>query len=163
VVGGVVHPAGPASFNKRQPGSRSEALSGSGGGIRVLPESLGCTNRHRTPDWGVAGFLAVSAALVVVASAGELVARDARIKELIRQVAAPGVKKVAAILQAGIERRELTGHAPPEVFAFRFITVTNMLLLQSWESPTSWPRPTDRPAAATAPFLHGVAATRTSS
>jgi AcrR family transcriptional regulator len=91
--------------------------------------------------------------------ARELLAGDARTKALIRQAAAPCVRKVAAILQAGIERGELTAHAPPELLAFTFIALTNMLLLQSWESAMPWPRATDLPTTATALFLHGVTAT----
>jgi hypothetical protein len=48
-----------------------KALSGVGGGIGVLPEWLGRTNRHHTPYWGVAVFLGTSAALVVVAGGRE--------------------------------------------------------------------------------------------
>jgi hypothetical protein len=47
------------------------ALSGSGGGIGVLPSWIGRANRHHTPYWGVVAFLAVSAALVTAAGARE--------------------------------------------------------------------------------------------
>jgi AcrR family transcriptional regulator len=94
--------------------------------------------------------------------ARELLAGDARIKALITQAAAPCVEKIAAILQAGIERGELTPHASPEPLAYTFVALTNMLLLQSWESPMPWPRGPDLPATATALFLYGVTATGTS-
>ncbi len=90
--------------------------------------------------------------------ARELLVGDTRTQALIREAAAPCVEKVAAILQAGIERREFDVDAPPEALAFTFIKLTNMLLLQSWESPTPWPRPGDLPATAASLFLHGVAA-----
>jgi hypothetical protein len=45
-----------------------KALSG---GVGVLPRRLGRTNRHHTPYWGVAVFVAVSAALVIAAGARE--------------------------------------------------------------------------------------------
>jgi len=90
--------------------------------------------------------------------ARELLAGDARTQALIGEAAAPCVEKVATIIQAGIERGELTANAPPEALALTFIRLTNMLLLQSWESPTAWPRPTDVPATAASLFLHGVAA-----
>jgi hypothetical protein len=48
-----------------------KALSRGGGGVGVLPGRLGRTNPHHTPYWGVAVFLAVSAALVVAAGARE--------------------------------------------------------------------------------------------
>jgi len=48
-----------------------KALSRGGGGVGVLPLSLGRTNRHHTPYWGVVVFLGVSAALVVAAAARE--------------------------------------------------------------------------------------------
>ena len=48
-----------------------KALSGTGGGVGVLPGGLGRTNRHHTPYWGVVVFLGVSAALVVAAGARE--------------------------------------------------------------------------------------------
>ena len=89
--------------------------------------------------------------------ARELLGGDTRTQALIREAAAPCVEKVAAILQAGIERREIEVDAPPEALAFTFLKLTNMLLLQSWESPTSWPRLRDLPATAVSLFLHGVA------
>jgi hypothetical protein len=48
-----------------------KALSRGGGGVGVLPDRLGRTNRHHTPYWGVAVFLAVSCVLVVAAAARE--------------------------------------------------------------------------------------------
>jgi hypothetical protein len=48
-----------------------KALSRTGGGVGVLPDWLGRTNRQHTPYWGVAVFLAISAGLVVVAGARE--------------------------------------------------------------------------------------------
>jgi hypothetical protein len=48
-----------------------KALSSAGGGVGVLPDWLGRANRHHTPYWGVAVFLAISAALVTAAGARE--------------------------------------------------------------------------------------------
>jgi len=48
-----------------------KALARGGGGVGILPSPLGRTNRHHTPYWGVAVFLAVAAALVVAAGARE--------------------------------------------------------------------------------------------
>jgi Amino acid permease len=48
-----------------------KALSRAGGGVGVLPDWLGRTNRHHTPYWGVATFLLISAALVTAAGARE--------------------------------------------------------------------------------------------
>jgi hypothetical protein len=48
-----------------------KALSARGGGVGVLPDRLGRTNRHHTPPWGVVVFLAVSGVLVVAAGARE--------------------------------------------------------------------------------------------
>ncbi len=95
---------------------------------------------------------------LAVLFAHELLAGDARTQAVIREAAAPCVEKLATIIQAGIDRRELTAHASPEALAVTFIKLTNMLLLQTWESPTPWPRPRDLPATATSLFLHGVAA-----
>lgn len=89
--------------------------------------------------------------------ARQLLTGDARIKVLIAEAAAPCVEKVAAILQAGVERGEIAAHAPPEALALTFIALTNMLLLQSWEGPLHWPAPTQLPATATTLFLHGIA------
>jgi TetR/AcrR family fatty acid metabolism transcriptional regulator len=87
----------------------------------------------------------------------QLLAGDARIKALIAEAAAPCVQKVADILQAGVERGELTAPAPPAQLALTFIALTNMLLLQSWEGPLHWPPPTQLPATATTLFLYGIA------
>jgi hypothetical protein len=48
-----------------------KALSQVGGGVGVLPGSLGRANRHHTPYWGVAVFLSVSAVIVAAANARE--------------------------------------------------------------------------------------------
>ena len=48
-----------------------KALSGGAGGVGVLPRRLGRTNRHHTPYWGVAVFVAMSAALVIASGARE--------------------------------------------------------------------------------------------
>ena len=48
-----------------------KALAGGGQGLGILPAPLGRANRHHTPYWSVAVFLAVSAALVVAAGARE--------------------------------------------------------------------------------------------
>ena len=48
-----------------------KALSRVGGGVGVLPDWLGRANRHHTPYWGVAVFMAISAALVTAAGARE--------------------------------------------------------------------------------------------
>ena len=48
-----------------------KALSQIGGRVGVLPGSLGQTNRHHTPYWGVAVFLVVSAVIVAAAGARE--------------------------------------------------------------------------------------------
>ncbi len=48
-----------------------KALSAGGGGVGVLPTSLGRANRHHTPYWGVVAFLAISGVIVVVAGARE--------------------------------------------------------------------------------------------
>jgi hypothetical protein len=48
-----------------------KALSRAGGGVDVLPDWLGRVNRHHTPYWGVAVFLAVSVVLAVAAGARE--------------------------------------------------------------------------------------------
>jgi AcrR family transcriptional regulator len=90
--------------------------------------------------------------------ARQLLTGDARIKALIADAAAPCVEKVAAILQAGVERGELAAPAPPEELALTFIALTNMLLLQSWDGPRHWPAPAQLPATATTLFLHGIAA-----
>ena len=89
--------------------------------------------------------------------ARQLLTGSAPIRALIVEAAAPCIEKVAAILRAGIERGELVPHAQPEKLALTFITLTNMLLLQSWEGPLRWPAPTQLPATATALFLHGIA------
>ena len=81
---------------------------------------------------------------------------DARIKALIAEAAAPCVQKVAAILQAGVERGELAPHARPEELALTFIALTNTLLPQSWDGRLHWPAPTQLPATATTLFLHGI-------
>jgi TetR/AcrR family transcriptional regulator, fatty acid metabolism regulator protein len=94
---------------------------------------------------------------LAVLFARQLLAGDARIKALIAEAAAPCVQKVAAILQAGVERAELAPTARPEELALTFIALTNMLLLQSWEGPLHWPPPRQLPATATTLFLHGVA------
>jgi hypothetical protein len=48
-----------------------KALSQIGGRVGVLPGSLGQTNRHHTPYWGVVVFLVVSAVIVAAAGARE--------------------------------------------------------------------------------------------
>jgi hypothetical protein len=48
-----------------------KALSRVGGGVGVLPSSLGRANRHHTPYWGVVVFLAISAVIVAAAGARE--------------------------------------------------------------------------------------------
>ena len=48
-----------------------KALSQIGDRVGVLPGSLGQTNRHHTPYWGVAVFLVVSAVIVAAAGARE--------------------------------------------------------------------------------------------
>jgi AcrR family transcriptional regulator len=90
--------------------------------------------------------------------ARQLLTGDPGIKALIAGAAAQCVEKVAAILQAGVERGELAAHAPPEELALTFIALTNLLLLQSWEGPKRWPLPAQLPATATTLFLHGIAA-----
>lgn len=90
--------------------------------------------------------------------ARQLLAGDAVIKRLIEDAAAPCVNKVAAILRVGKDRGEIITDASPEVLAFTFIALANMLLLQSSESPMSWPRRRDLPTATTELFLHGIAA-----
>lgn len=89
--------------------------------------------------------------------ARELLAGDAHMKALIAEAAAPCVAKIAAIIHTGIERGEITPHAPPEALALTFLALTNMLLLQSWDGPTPWPPDATLPTAATALFLHGIA------
>jgi hypothetical protein len=48
-----------------------KALAHGGGGVGILPAFLSRSNRHHTPYWGVAAFLAASAVLVAVAGAQE--------------------------------------------------------------------------------------------
>jgi len=48
-----------------------KALARGGGGIGILPQLLSRTNRHHTPYWGVAVFLAVAALFVTAAGAQE--------------------------------------------------------------------------------------------
>src|SRR5213079_3289781 len=48
-----------------------KALSSTGGGVGVLPGSLGRANRHHTPYWGVAVFLGISGVIVDAAGARE--------------------------------------------------------------------------------------------
>jgi amino acid permease-like protein len=48
-----------------------KALASGGGGIGILPRPLSATNRHHTPYWGVAVFLGVAGALVVIAGGEE--------------------------------------------------------------------------------------------
>jgi hypothetical protein len=48
-----------------------KALSRGGGGVGVLPPRLARVNRHLTPYWGVAAFLASSAIIVTAAGARE--------------------------------------------------------------------------------------------
>jgi hypothetical protein len=48
-----------------------KALARGGGGIGILPQPLSRTNRHHTPYWGVAVFLAVAALFVTAAGAQE--------------------------------------------------------------------------------------------
>jgi AcrR family transcriptional regulator len=88
--------------------------------------------------------------------ARQLLAGDARIKALIAEAAAPCVEKVADILQAGIDRGELTASAPTPELASTFIALIAMLLLQGREGPLQWPPAAQLPATATQLFLHGV-------
>jgi AcrR family transcriptional regulator len=90
--------------------------------------------------------------------ARELLAGDAATKALIRGAAAPCVEKLSAILRDGIDRGEIDPDARPEELALTFIALTNMLLLQSWESELEWPPAGQLPTAAAGLFLHGVAA-----
>jgi hypothetical protein len=48
-----------------------KALAHGGGGVGILPAFLSRRNRHHTPYWGVAMFLAAAAALVVAAGGQE--------------------------------------------------------------------------------------------
>jgi hypothetical protein len=48
-----------------------KALARGGGGVGILPAFLSLRNRHHTPYWGVAVFLAAAAILVVVAGGQE--------------------------------------------------------------------------------------------
>ena len=48
-----------------------KALARGGGGVGILPGRLARTNRHHTPYWGVAVFLAVSVGLVMAAGGQE--------------------------------------------------------------------------------------------
>jgi hypothetical protein len=87
-----------------------------------------------------------------------MLAGDTRTKALIAEAAAPCIAKVAAILQAGIERGEIAVDASPGALALTFIALTNMLLLQSWDELMRWPPEAELPATASALFLHGVSA-----
>jgi hypothetical protein len=48
-----------------------KALARGGGGVGILPAFLARSNRHHTPYWGVAAFLAASAVLVAATGAQE--------------------------------------------------------------------------------------------
>jgi hypothetical protein len=48
-----------------------KALSTAPGGVGILPDPLGHSNRHHTPYWGVCAFLLVAAVIVVAARASE--------------------------------------------------------------------------------------------
>lgn len=88
--------------------------------------------------------------------ARELLAGDAQIKRLIRRAAAPCVMKLAAILQDGVERGEVRAEVGPEELAMTFISLANMLLLQSWDTRGAWPSAGDFPGAVAALFLEGI-------
>ncbi len=88
--------------------------------------------------------------------ARELLAGDAQIKRLIRRAAAPCVMEVGAILQAGIDRGEIRTGVAADTLAFTFICLTNMLLLQIWDTRAGWPRAAELPQAAATLFLQGV-------
>jgi AcrR family transcriptional regulator len=94
---------------------------------------------------------------LAVLFARQLLAGDAGMKALIAEAAAPCVEKVATIIQAGRKRGELATDSAPEELAMTFITLTNMLLLQSWDGPLRWPAPAQLPSTATTLFLHGIA------
>lgn len=90
--------------------------------------------------------------------ARELLAGDAQIKRLIRRAAAPCVRKLAGILQEGVQRGELRAEVEPEELAITFISLANMLLLQSWDTQGAWPSAGNFPSAVTSVFLDGIGA-----
>jgi TetR/AcrR family transcriptional regulator len=93
---------------------------------------------------------------LAVLFARELLAGDAQIKRLIRRAAAPCVMELAAIIQTGMDRGEVRADATPATLAFTFICLTNMLLLQIWDTHADWPRAAELPHAAASLFLQGV-------
>ena len=95
---------------------------------------------------------------LAVLFARELLAGDAEIRRLIRRAAAPCVQKLAAIIQDGIDRGEVRSDGAPEALAFTFISLANMLLLQSFDPAGAWPRVREFPASVTTLFLQGVGA-----
>jgi TetR/AcrR family transcriptional regulator len=95
---------------------------------------------------------------LAVLFARELLAGDAEIKRLIRRAAAPCVLKLAAIFQDGIDRGDVRSDAPPQALASTFISLANMLLLQSLEPGGAWPRVREFSASVTTLFLQGVGA-----
>ena len=93
---------------------------------------------------------------LAVLFARELLAGDAEMKRLIRRASAPCVKKLAAIFQDGIDRGEVRSDAAPQALAYTFISLANMLLLQSFDPGGAWPRVRELPASVTTLFLQGV-------
>jgi AcrR family transcriptional regulator len=100
---------------------------------------------------------------LAVVFARELLAGDDEIRRLIRRAAAPCVLKLAAILQEGIDRGEVRSDAPSEALAFTFISLANMLLLQSLDPGRAWPRVQEFPASVTTLFIQGVGVPATQS
>jgi AcrR family transcriptional regulator len=90
--------------------------------------------------------------------ARELIGGDTETRELVLEASAPCIEKVAAILQGGSERGELTLDGPPTALALTFITLANVLLLQASQGPAAWPSVEELPVVATALFLRGLGA-----
>jgi TetR/AcrR family transcriptional regulator len=93
---------------------------------------------------------------LAVLFARELLAGDAEIKRLILRASAPCAQKLAAIFQDGIDRGEVRADAAPQALAYTFISLANMLLLQSFDPGGAWPRVREFPASITTLFLQGV-------
>lgn len=88
--------------------------------------------------------------------ARELVGGEAGTRELVLEASAPCIEKVAAILQSGSERGELTLNGPAGALALTFITLANVLLLQASHGPTAWPSIEQLPAVSAELFLDGL-------
>ncbi|HVV91375.1 MAG TPA: helix-turn-helix domain-containing protein [Solirubrobacterales bacterium] len=106
----------------------------------------------------VAGNLAWSRADPALATvfARTLTAGDAADRGLILEAAMPCVEKVAEILDAAVERRELILEAPSRALAVTFIVLANVLLLQADEGGIGWPDADMLPTVAAGLFLEGL-------